>query len=169
MILKPTLHTSRRIKLLAMAYLLLCAGCGWQLQGVHRVSNDLQPLYVQYVDQHSRFSRALQDRLRFSGVQLVEEESQAKVVLQIIKEDNGHRVISVSPQNTPLEYEIYYTVEFSLRSRKDELLLQQPISSSQTMTYDETRALAKQREENMLSDTMAAELADQLLRQIRRL
>ena len=156
-------------KLTVVGLCLLSTSCGWQLQGVHHVSGTLQPLYVEYVDLHSSFSRALQDRLQLAGVVLADNESQAKVILNVIKDTTGHRVISVSARNTPEEYEIYYSVEFTLKSRSGELLIQQPLSASQTMTYDETRALAKQREENLLSDTMAAELADQLLRQIRRL
>ena len=165
-------HGQRLFQLVLILSVLLCASCGWQLQGVHHVSENLQPLYVEYAelaDQHSAFSRALQERLRASGVELAQDESQAKVVLQIIKEESGHRVISVSARNTPEEYEIYYSVEFSLKTHNGDLLLQQPLSSTQTMTYDETHALAKQREESLLSATMAAELADQLLRQIRRL
>jgi len=159
----------RLSKIVMVAALLLCASCGWHLQGVHHVSENLQPLYVQYSDLHSSFSRALQDRLRASGVEVATDDTQAKVILQITKDDTGHRVISVSATNIPAEYDVYYTVEFVLRSKSGELLLQQPLRGSQTMTYDETRALAKQREEHLLSDTMAAELADQLLRQIRRL
>jgi len=157
------------LQLIVASALLLCVSCGWQLQGVHHVSADLQPLYVQYVDTHSTFSRALQERLRNSGIQMAQNESEAKVVLQITREDAGHRVISVSARNQPLEYEIFYNVEFTLKPRAGELMLQQPLHASQSMTYDESHALAKQREENMLSESMAAELADQLLRQIRRL
>jgi len=149
--------------------LMVLAGCGWQLQGIHHLSADLQPLYVQYADTHSPFSRALQERLRTSGVQIAQSEADASAVLQITREDSGHRVISVSTRNTPEEYEIYYHVEFMLKPRKGDSILQQPLHAAQTMTYDELHALAKQREENMLSEAMAAEMADQLLRQIRRL
>jgi outer membrane lipopolysaccharide assembly protein LptE/RlpB len=152
-----------------IALMMLCVACGWQLQGVHHLSTDLQPLYVQYADAHSTFSRALQQRLRTSGVQMAQNESEARMVLQITKEDAGHRVISVSARNTPEEYEVYYNVEFTLRPHAGDSILQQPLHAAQTMTYDETHALAKQREENMLSESMAGELADQLLRQIRRL
>ena len=157
------------VRVILIGLLALCASCGWQLQGVHHLSPDLQPLYVQYIDTHSMFSRALQERLRISGVQLAQNESEANLVLQVTKEDFGHRVISVSARNTPEEYEIYYHVEFSLKPHSGDTTLQPALHASQTMTYDETHALAKQREENKLSESMAAELADQLLRQIRRL
>jgi len=157
------------LRLICVIPLMLGVSCGWQLQGVHHISLELQPLYVQYADTHSTFSRALQERLRTSGVQMVQNESEAKTILQISKEDAGHRVISVSARNTPEEYEIYYHVEFTLRSHGGDTISQPPLHASQTMTYDETHALAKQREENKLSESMAADLADQLLRQIRRL
>jgi len=163
------LYTRLSIRVVCIGLLMLCASCGWQLQGAHHVSPDLQPLYVQYLDTHSMFSRALQERLRTSGVLIAQNESEAKVVLQITKDDVGHRVISVSARNTPEEYEIYYQVEFRLKEHSGDATLQPPLHASQTMTYDETHALAKQREENVLDESMAAELADQLLRQIRRL
>lgn len=156
-------------RVLYIGLMMMCASCGWQLQGVHHLSAELQPLYVQYPDTHSMFSRALQERLRTSGVQIAENESEAKAVLQITKDERGHRVISVSNRNTPEEYEVYYNVEFMLKPHAGDSILQQPLHAAQTMTYDETHALAKQREENMLSESMATELADQLLRQIRRL
>lgn len=161
---------AQKLQLLFLAGLiLLCVGCGWQLQGVHHVSADLQPMYVKFFDRHSPFSQALEGRLRGAGVLLTDDESQAKVILQITGDEAGHRVISVSAHNTPLEYEVYYNVEFMLKSPTGTTMLQQPLLSSQTMTYDETHALAKQREERLLSGTMAMQLADQLLRQIRRL
>lgn len=148
---------------------LLCASCGWQLQGMHHLSERLQPLYVEYFDIHSPFSQSLQERLRASGIQLVTAESEAAAILQITRDDTDHRVISVSKRNTPEEYEVNYSVEFTVKSRNGEIILQQPLSGLQTMTYDESHALAKQREEALLVDSMAAELADQLLRQMRRL
>jgi LPS-assembly lipoprotein len=155
--------------LLLIACLLLCTSCGWQLQGRHAISEHLQPLYVEYADIHSPFSRSLQERLRLSGIPLVAVDSEAAATLHITRDETSHRVISVSKRNTPEEYEINYSIEFSIKSRNGEIFLQQPLSSLQTITYDESHALAKQREENMLIDSMAAELADQLLRQMRRL
>lgn len=136
---------------------------------MHHLSERLQPLYVEYADIHSPFSRSLQERLRTSGIQLVSSESEATATLQITRDEANHRVISVSKRNTPEEYEINYSVEFTVKSHAGDVVLQQPLTGLQTMTYDESHALAKQREESMLIDSMAAELADQLLRQMRRL
>ena len=165
-----TRYVRRLRTLLQMAGVaLLCSGCGWQLQGAHHVAANLQPLYLEFVDAHSEFSRALQQRLALAGVQLVDDASQAQVVLQVNRDNRGHRVISVSARNTPQEYEVFYDVEISLKEKSGAVLLLEPLAIAQALTYDETAALAKQREEQLLCETMAAELADQLLRQIRRL
>lgn len=149
--------------------LLLIGGCGWQLQGTRRVSAKLMPMYMQQIDAHSDFSAALRQRLRLAGVTVTEDASAAQTTLHIVKDESGHRIISVSATNTPLEYEVYYNVNVEVRSQSGDMLLQQPLSATHSYTYSESAALAKQREELILTETMAGELADQIMRQIRTL
>lgn len=164
------LHTLRPLRWLSVScLLLLSSGCGWQLQGARHMSDTLMPLYVQLVDSHSDFGVALQARLRVAGVRLTEDATQAQATLHVSKDETGHRVISVSESNTPLEYQVFYNIQIELRSQSGEVLLQEPLSASRSITYNEAAALAKQREERLLTINLAGELADQLLRQIRRL
>lgn len=149
--------------------LLLSSACGWQLQGAHHVSDSLMPVYMQLSDAHSDFSVALQERLLTAGVHLTTDASAAHATLQVVKDDTGHRVISVSTSNTPLEYEVFYNVQVEVRSQTGDVLLQQPLSASRSYTYSEAAALAKQREERLLTESLADELADQVMRQIRTL
>lgn len=164
------LHHLRSLRwLTAGLLLLLSSGCGWQLQGARHVSDSLLPMYMQLSDVHSDFSIALQTRLQTAGVHLTTDATQAHATLQVSKDENGRRVISVSQANTPLEYEVFYNIQVEVRSQSGEVLLQQPLSAARSMTYSEAAALAKQREERLLTTTLAGELADQLLRQIRTL
>lgn len=149
--------------------LLLCNACGWHLQGAQRISAALLPMYVQLSDLHSDFSVALQSRLQTSGVRLTQDSMQAQATLHIIKDDTGRRVISVSESNTPLEYEVFYNIQIEVRSKSGDILLEQPLSAARSVTYNEAAALAKEREQRLITVTLAGELADQLVRQIRTL
>lgn len=147
----------------------LLSGCGWQLQGALRVPENLSPLYLDLVDIHSLFAQALEQRLNAAGVNVTHDRNQAHAALRIIKDDGGHHVSSVSALNEPQQYEVYYNIEYRLDRILPEstnVLAPQALASSRTMSYDKTLALAKQREELALRDTLAGELADQVMRRL---
>jgi LPS-assembly lipoprotein len=75
-------------------------------------------------------------------------------------------VLSVSARNIPREYEIFYTVTFSLAA--DGAALIEPVSlvARRSYTFDETQVLAKDREERILRRALADDLARQVVRRI---
>lgn len=161
--------TRRVIRGIGLSAMLLLTACGWQLQGARHIADNLQPLYVHWSDVHSEFALALQERLRIAGVRLTDNINEAHATLNIAKDETSHRVISVSTANTPLEYEVFYNVEVNVQAGGDDTLLQQPLSAARSYTYTEAAALAKQREEEVLTSTLAGELADQVMRQLKTL
>lgn len=158
----------RRFYLLILCCVALSA-CGWQLQGARRIPESLSPLYLDLTDAHSPFAESLSRRLREAGVNVTDERSQAQAILRVSGDASGHTVSSVSALNEPQQFEVYYNVEYRLDLRADDaanLLAPQSLSATRTMSYDKTLALAKQREELSLRDTLAAELADQVMRRL---
>lgn len=155
------------MKGVVMMTALLCAACGWQLQGALRIPAELVPLHVQYKDEHSQFTRALRARLRASGVALVEDQSAANTVLTITEDQTGRRVASVSATNKPTEYEVFYGVGFLLTYKEGRRPpLQRGLRGSQTISYKPELELAKQREQQQLYESMADDMADQIVRQL---
>lgn len=145
------------------------SACGWQLQGARRIPESLSPLYLDLTDAHSAFAESLTRRLRDAGVNVTDERSQAQAILRVSGDAGGHTVSSVSALNEPQQFEVYYNVEYRLdRGGGDSanLLAPQALSATRTMSYDKTLALAKQREELSLRDTLAADLADQVMRRL---
>ena len=60
------------------------------------------------------------------------------------------RVLSVSAANQPNEYEITYTVSFSVTAGDKELLPPQEVSATRTYSFNEPLLLAKGHEEDVL-------------------
>ncbi len=148
---------------------LLLSACGWQLQGTRPVPESVSPLYLDLSDEHSPFAQSLQQRLREAGVDVTTDRGRAQAILRVSKDAGGHNVSSVSALNEPQQYEVFYNVDFRLDRHGDgsnNLLPPQALSVSRTMSYDKTLALAKMREEQALRDTLAAELADQVMRRL---
>lgn len=142
------------------------AACGWRLQGASKLSQPLTLTYVDAEDRYTDFNRALRDRLRASGAKVAERAVDATAVVKIIKDESGQRVLSVSARNTPEEYEVFYTVEYSVASGGTELIPPQRLEVTRDYSYDTTAVLAKQREQAVLREALAQDLASLVLRRL---
>jgi LPS-assembly lipoprotein len=122
--------------------------------------------YVEAGDRYTEFNRALRDRLRASGAKVTDSASDATAVVKIIKDQSGQRVLSVSARNTPEEYEVFYAVEYSVTSGGTELIAPQKLELTRDYSYDTTAVLAKQREQAVLREALAQDLAGLVLRRL---
>lgn len=155
---------SRVVVLLCVAASL--GACGWRLQGTEKLSPGMSVIYVDADDRYTDFNRALRDRLRASGAKVTERRADATAVVRIIKDQSGQRVLSVSARNTPEEYEVFYTVEYSVASGGTEVIAPQPLALTRGYSYDTTAVLAKQREQAVLREALAQDLAALVLRRL---
>jgi LPS-assembly lipoprotein len=171
-----TRRASRFAGQLCLGAVLICAlvlgGCGWRLQGSTKLSGVMAVTYVDTNDRYTDFNRALRDNLRASGVHLAATREEATAVVRIIRDQSGQRVLSVSGRNTPEEFEVFYTVEYSVagRNRDDganaELIAPQKLELTRDFSYDETAVLAKQREQAVLREALARDLAGLVVRRL---
>jgi LPS-assembly lipoprotein len=142
------------------------SGCGFQLQDTaSTLSPALAQTYIASTETRSEFIDSLRDVLRLHGVDIVGERD-ASAVLTIEQDETGTRLLSVNARNIAREYEIYYAVTFSLRVAGHEPVTSEPILLTRAYTYDETKVLAKAREEQILRRALAEDLARQVVRRI---
>jgi LPS-assembly lipoprotein len=152
-----------------VSLLLLAVGlssCGWRLQGIDRLPSVMSITYIDAADRYSDFNRALRESLNAAGAQLVNDQAQARATIRVKRDESGQRVLSVSARNRPEEFEVFYIVEYSVEGVGGELLELQMIERKRDYSYDETALLAKQREQAVLRDAMARELAGLVLRRL---
>jgi LPS-assembly lipoprotein len=153
------------------AIVLVCAvlslsACGWRLQGATKLSPTMTLTYVDAKDRYTEFNQALRERLRASGAKVTERSGDATATVKIIKDQSGQRVLSVSARNTPEEYEVFYSVEYSVVSGGNELIPPQKLELTRDYSYDTTAVLAKEREQAVLREALAQDLAGLVLRRL---
>ena len=158
----------RKDRLLAggMLLALLLSGCGFHLQGHTPLPDVVKSPYVQTTDRQSEFAISLERAMITSGAHPVEKKDQASVVVNILKDDVVRRTLSVSAQNQPDEYELTYTVRFSVTAGDKELLPATDISNVRSFAFAEQLLLAKNHEETILRQDMAHDLADMVMRRL---
>ncbi|HEX7062400.1 MAG TPA: LPS assembly lipoprotein LptE [Woeseiaceae bacterium] len=152
--------------LAALVLLPALAGCGFHLRSAPDIPSQMARTYIDTQDRFSLFYRKLADGLEQAGVELVDTPEAATAELVIHTDDTGQRVLSVSARNVPTEYEVYYTVYYSLVSGKSVLMEPRLETLTRDYTYDQTRVLGKEREEELLREAIADDLVRVVLRQL---
>lgn len=152
--------------LLAALALGVLSACGWRLQGTARLPEVMLVTYLDSADRYSDFNRALSESLAASGARMTSNRNEATAVVKIRKDESGQRMLPVSARNTLEEYEVFYTVEYSVNGRNGELIPLQTLELTRDYSYDRTAALAKQREQAVLREALARDLAGLVIRRV---
>lgn len=145
---------------------MLLAGCGFHLQGAITTPAEMSRTFVDAVDEYSLFHRELRLGLQAAGVELVDTPEQATAILSILLDRTDQRVLSVSARNVPTEYEVFYTVEYTLATPDSVLLSPRDVTLTRDYTYDTTLVLGKTREEEMMREAIVKDLVRIVLKQI---
>jgi LPS-assembly lipoprotein len=150
----------------AAAAALLLGGCGFHLQGHKALPAPLRVTYVQAADVQSDFVQDLRKALLTSGAHLTTDKDDATAVVRVLTDNFQRRVLSVTAQDQPAEYEITYTVRVAVDFGEKEVLPVQELSGVRDYTFDESILLAKENEEAILREALAHDLADVIMRRL---
>lgn len=141
----------------------LSAGCGFHLRGQVPLPPVMATPYVDASDRYTPLYAALDARLRAAGARPAQNAAAASSVIRISVDETGRELLSVTADNKPGEYEVYYAAEFSVSSGPTELLSPKQVKLTREYGYQESAVLAKEHEEQSLRVAMAEEIADQIL------
>jgi LPS-assembly lipoprotein len=155
--------SSRRAMLTAGA--LALAGCGFELR---RAPNFAFKTIA--VMGGSLVSSLLRRNLQAQGnvtVLPAAEAQQADVIFEILAEPRDQVVISTNSDGQVRELTLRLVVRFRLRTPAGkELISGSEIRQQRDITYNETNALAKENETQLLYRDMQADIAQQIVRQL---
>ena len=134
------------------------SACGFRLAGSDPLPVVMARPYLSLKDPYTDFSREFEHTLKTSGATLQNTREGATATVDITKDLVEQRTLAVSAKNIPTEYELTYTVTFSVHARDKELLAPQTISLSKDFSFNETLQLAKEHEADILRQQMARDL-----------
>ena len=144
----------------------LVTSCGFQLRVAKNLPIEMNKTYISSEDEYSIFYRQLKKGLYERGVEVVGSPVDATAVFNILQEDTGQRVLSVSGRNVVREYEVFYRVFYSIQTKDKLIKSPQEEILTRDYTYDETLVLGKEREENLLREAIADDLVRIILMQL---
>jgi LPS-assembly lipoprotein len=152
--------------LVVAALVLSLSGCGFHLQGRAALPPQFKLSYVDAHDRQSDFVQGLRNALLVSGVELTEDTKAATATVHVLDDKHTQRILSVSPDNLPREYELTYTVRFSVTAGDKELLSPQEVATTREYSFAVSELLAKENEEAILQQALAHDLVDVVMRRL---
>jgi LPS-assembly lipoprotein len=146
----------------------VCAlsACGFRLAGSEPLPAVMARPYLSLKDPYTDFSREFEHQLKSSGATVQLRREGATATIDVSKDFFSQLPLAVSAQNIPTEYELTYTVTFSVHGGDKELLAPQTISLSRDFSFDVTLQLAKEHEADILRQQMARDLVAIAMRRL---
>lgn len=144
----------------------LVAGCGFHLRGRVELTPQMRTPYLDAPDRYSPLYAELRGALEAAGAELAPSAAAASAVIHVHLDESGRNVLSVSARNTPQEYEVFYTIEYSVTAGDRELLPRQSRTVAREYAYDDTAVIAKQIEERRLREALSRDLASIIVRRL---
>ena len=144
----------------------LLTGCGFHLQGAFELPEASRRVFISSGDLLTPFAVELQRAIERAGGEISQTAAEAGTVVRVARDRTGRRVLSVSASNTPQEYDVFYAVDYSVERAGEQVLESQSLELTRNMSFDDTQVLAKDREEAVLRDAMARDLATLVLRRM---
>ena len=126
----------------------------------------IDDVYVATADELTPFAVELRRALEYAGARAAKSAGEADAVVRVVQDRTGKRVLSVSARNVPQEYQVFYAVRYSIDRAGKEAVPLQELELTRSYSFSESDLLAKNREEDILREAMARDLADLVLRRL---
>jgi LPS-assembly lipoprotein len=146
----------------------LLTACGFELRKAPELA--FSTMYTN-IAEASVFGQLLKRNLKtINNLELItdtREIERAQVILELNQEAQEKVVLSKSSTGTVREYVLRYRVRFRLRTRDGfELIPDTELLQEREISFNETAALSKESEEQLLYRDMRSDLVQQLIRRL---
>ncbi|MBU1190859.1 MAG: hypothetical protein KKE76_04015 [Gammaproteobacteria bacterium] len=149
---------NKKIFLMLIMFVSMSA-CGFHLRGDVKLATQLNQVIFQGADIYDPLVREWTRSLTTAGSTVVEDMQDATAIIHIQKNGGDRRVLSVGSDGKVREYELYQTLDFSVRDAGGrELLGVQTLMLTRTYLFDSNDVLGKAGEEESLRRDMRRDL-----------
>lgn len=112
-------------------------------------------------------NKALKKALLEQGVKVVTEPEDAELQLELLKEENEQRILSLSGTGVVREYELYYRVQYRTKMAGEAIwTLPLIMEGRRDYTYNDANLLAKQSEQKLLTESMQTDVLNGIMRRL---
>lgn len=155
---------AQRIALVVLAGTL--AACGFRLQGAPHLPELFARTHLVVPVDQPLLKRELAEAIEVGGRRAVDDPAGATAQVLVHESSSEQRVLSVSAQGRPREYEVVYRVRFEVLAGGKRVLTPQTLELRRDYPFDESDVLARQREAGVLLAGMQRDMARLIQRRL---
>lgn len=149
---------------LAVAAMLVLAGCGFQPSNIVQLNEQSGPFRVSADNVYSPLADNIERALSATGARLAQYDEPAYRIV-IASEETSTRALSINEFAQVREYVIRYAVQYSLLDPQGKVLIdRQSVELRRVYTYDAQLSAGSPAEEALLKREMQAEMIRAILR-----
>lgn len=170
--MKQLSRCTTRLKTLAWlgVMLLMLSACGFHLRGAMELPAELKSVYIS-AKSSTVLAEDLTTILETNGAAVLNDATAASATIKIEKEKNTERVLSVDSNGKGREYELQYTVVFSVmisvNAEKSRVVIDnKKLELVRDYIYDSSAVLGKSREKAVLMRDMQRDASRLIMLQI---
>jgi LPS-assembly lipoprotein len=120
-----------------------------------------------YITGHTLINSPLRKAFIEQGIKIVTAAEEAELQLELLKEENEQRILSLSGTGVVREYELYYRVQYRTKLSADPIwALPLVMEVRRDYTYNDANLLAKQQEQKLLIESMRTDVVSGILRRL---
>lgn len=151
-------------KLLAAAFCLVLAGCGFQLRGTADVPFETLYLPNSNTGIALDLKRNIQSGTR---AKVVDDPKSAEAILEFTEEMRNKEILSLTGTGRVREFQLRYRIGFRVHDGKGgEYVPQSVIQLTRDVTFNDSEILAKEAEEQLLFRDMQSDMVQQIMRRL---
>ena len=150
---------------LVLISVLLLSACGFHLRG--QANLPFNTVYLTAPDTNSLFVNELRQNLQANGLKVVDNAEQAELIMDIVSEIPDKQILTLGGSGRVSEYQLRFRVSLRAHDNKQQdWIAATELMQFRNYTYDDTKILAKESEENLLYQSMRKDMAQQIMRRL---
>jgi LPS-assembly lipoprotein len=143
----------------------LLSACGFHLRG--QAGMPFQTIFIVAPDLNSPFVNELRRNLLVNKVTLATSAEQADVVLNIVSEIPDKQILTLGGSGRVNEFQLRFRVSLRVYDNQQQNWIPaEEILMYRNYSYDDTKILAKEAEENLLYQSMRTDMVQQIVRRL---
>jgi len=162
MLLRILKHKRLIVWFSMLALSVMLTACGFHLRQPSPIA-----FKTIYIKGSTLINKGLQKALTEQGIKVVADPEEAELQLELLREENEQRILSLSGTGVVREYELYYRVQYRTKMT-DEAVWTLPLimEGRRDYTYNDANLLAKQAEQKLLTESMQTDVLNGILRRL---
>lgn len=151
-------------RLLLSLCIVSLGGCGFQLRGTINLPPNFNNVAIISEDASNEISLSIKSQLQAYHVEIIPDATRASYILILEKDALQQQITSVSASTTPRQYQLIYTLTYSLLKNKDKpIVSSNSITVSRQLTVNNDRVLGSDYESSLIIKEMRRDAAMQLV------